>query len=42
MVAIEIGKELYLENVLSLRKQMRHNDINDEIMKIIRYLIPLQ
>ena len=35
---VKQGKELWLENVLSLRKKIVQNDINNEMIKIGKYL----
>mgnify|MGYP000972065557 CR=1 FL=1 len=37
MVNIEVGKELILENVLSLRKKLTQEEINSEIANIKKY-----
>jgi len=37
MVIIEVGKELILENVLSLRKKLTQEEINNEMIKIGKF-----
>ncbi|MFZ5988053.1 MAG: AraC family transcriptional regulator [Bacillota bacterium] len=38
MAVIEIGKELYLENVISLRKKLKQEEINNEFINIERFM----
>ncbi len=38
MLLIEEGKELKMENVLSLRKKMRQADVQQEMLKIGEFL----
>ncbi len=38
MALIEAGKEIKLENVLSLRKKVTQQDVNSEMMKIGKFL----